>query len=280
MRASLNALQQLRNSLGAIHALRPEISKPLDQALVAKSARINHSTAALGAGLPGGCDARPPPVDVGSSAMMGAGMGGMGMGGMTPHHMDGATPQQMMMGGLGGEQKQKVESFMHRIAATAGALIVGVDPFAVAHMVRSTPHDPFGPDRRNPAQGGSTVPLIDAMPPTPSPLYVSSPDWSQSYSRPSKNKMRSPQLQPITPSRTRIRPSTPTGLSASASLSTIGPAVLRVPQPASAGRGIIPSASAGILNFRRTAEENRDNTSPISSPNTDRPSSAARKILM
>ena len=29
-----------------------------------------------------------------------------------------------------GEQKQKVESFMHRIAATAGALIVGAVLFA------------------------------------------------------------------------------------------------------------------------------------------------------
>ena len=39
VREALHALHQLRSHLGAVHAIRPEVAKPVDQALVVKNVR-------------------------------------------------------------------------------------------------------------------------------------------------------------------------------------------------------------------------------------------------
>lgn len=197
--AALNALQQLRNSLGAVHAIRPEIAKPLDEALVVKNVRLmRHSASSPGIG--------------------GSEVGGSGMQQQQQPVGTMMTGQEEVIGG----GRHQLDTFMHRIAATAGALIVGVDPAGVVnHASRSTPHDPFGAGRRHPAQGGSKMPPMQSG---------SSPDWSAQYSQAGTiPRGMGPRLRPLTPGLS----SSPSWQSSygSPSLTAVGPATLRVPQP-------------------------------------------------
>lgn len=248
--ASLNALQQLRNSLGAIHALRPEIAKPLDEALVVKHVQLHGSQSSPGIGMHG-------------IAGQGLGQGGFGASGAM----------------LQAESRQKIESFMHRIAVTAGALVVGADPAGVGQLVRAAPAvDPFEPGRRNPAQASAgVVPFSKSayhsqqqqqqQYGSPMPMHgASSPDWSAAYSvgQPSGKSAR---LRPLTPGLTSGSPMRSPSL-----MAHVGPATLRVPQPKGGahGRGgLLPSASSPGLSAMMMSPPATRATRSILPPDVD-----------
>jgi len=95
---ALHALQQLRGHLGAVHAIRPEAARPLDEAL--------HVKPALGAGC-GLSDAASSPQPPGSG----------GLGGALPPREGLMRPSSGMM-----------EQFLQRIANESALLVSGTLP--------------------------------------------------------------------------------------------------------------------------------------------------------
>jgi hypothetical protein len=109
--SSLHALHQLRQHLGAIHALRPEVSKQLDEALYVKGA-LAPSRLALSASLP------HLPTHGATSASLTA--------------LEGAAPPRIAVGASGigkeGMSTTLMEQFLEKITAESAALVTGLPP--------------------------------------------------------------------------------------------------------------------------------------------------------
>ena len=222
-RSALHALQQLRHHLGAVHALRPELVRSLDEALTV------HSPPAMLRGSPGSAQTQrataammtaammqtsPSAPNLGASVAADAARSPIGCG----HLMDATSPSRSRLHAP--TEVARIDAFMAHIAGTASALVHRGSPsFPELHM---KPRD-------------ATMHIHPATPP-------STPGTATS-----RLAAVAPMQLDGSPSLPALRPFTPSQAGSPSRLAYLPPrGAYRVPQPAAHGhRG--PERAASVL---------------------------------